>query len=58
MLQPVLLRQLDTKIVTERKLATFLYQEASPADQATQEEGVLKLNGLSFVVNPHHKDSD
>ncbi|MCG5642397.1 NAD-dependent DNA ligase LigA [Streptococcus sp. DFI.7.26] len=49
------LRQLDTKIVTERKLATFLYQEASPTDQATQEKVLAKLNGLGFVVNPHHK---
>lgn len=49
------LRQLDTKIVAERKLATFLYQEASPTDQATQEKVLAKLNGLGFVVNPHHK---
>ena len=49
------LRQLDTKIVAERKLATFFYQEASPTDQATQEKVLAKLNGLGFVVNPHHK---
>ena len=49
------LRQLDTKIVAERKLATFLYQEASPTDQATQEKVLAKLNRLGFVVNPHHK---
>jgi DNA ligase (NAD+) len=49
------LRQLDTKIVAERKLATFLYQEASPTDQATQEKVLAKLERLGFVVNPHHK---
>ena len=49
------LRQLDTKIVAERKLATFLYQEASPTDQTSQEKVLAKLNRLGFVVNPHHK---
>ena len=49
------LRQLDTKIVAERKLATFLYQEASPTDQTSQEKVLAKLARLGFVVNPHHK---
>ena len=49
------LRQLDTKIVAERKLATFLYQEASPTDQTSQEKVLAKLDRLGFVVNPHHK---
>ena len=49
------LRQLDTKIVAERKLATFLYQEVSPTDQTSQENVLAKLDRLGFVVNPHHK---
>lgn len=49
------LRQLDTKIVAERKLATFLYQEASPTDQTSQEKVLAKLERLGFVVNPHYK---
>ncbi|WP_049483224.1 NAD-dependent DNA ligase LigA [Streptococcus parasanguinis] len=45
------LRQLDTKIVTKRNLATFLYQEVSPTDQSSQEGVLEKLARLGFVVN-------
>lgn len=49
------LRQLDTKIVAKRGLATFLYQEASPATNDTQ-EGVLEyFEELGFQVNPERK---
>ena len=45
------LRQLDTKIVAKRNLATFLYQEVSPTDQSSQEGVLEKLAWLGFVVN-------
>ena len=45
------LRQLDTKIVAKRNLATFLYQEVSPTDQSSQEGVLEKLVRLGFVVN-------
>lgn len=45
------LRQLDTKIVAKRNLATFLYQEVSPTDQSSQEGVLEKLAHLGFVVN-------
>ena len=45
------LRQLDTKIVAKRNLATFLYQEVSPTDQSSQEDVLEKLARLGFVVN-------
>ena len=45
------LRQLDTKIVVKRNLATFLYQEVSPTDQSSQEGVLEKLARLGFVVN-------
>ena len=45
------LRQLDTKIVAKRNLATFLYQEVSPTDQSSQEGVLEKLAELGFVVN-------
>ncbi len=45
------LRQLDTKIVAKRNLATFLYQEVSPTDQNSQEGVLEKLARLGFVVN-------
>ena len=45
------LRQLDTKIVAKRNLATFLYQEVSPTDQSSQEGVLEKLDRLGFVVN-------
>ena len=45
------LRQLDTSVVAKRKLATFLYQEASPTSEATQEDVLEKLSQLGFSVN-------
>lgn len=45
------LRQLDTRVVSKRNLATFLYQEASPTDQKSQEAVLEKLTDLGFVVN-------
>lgn len=45
------LRQLDTKIVAKRNLATFLYQEVSPTYQSSQEGVLEKLARLGFVVN-------
>ncbi|HBC91057.1 MAG TPA: DNA ligase, partial [Lactococcus sp.] len=45
------LRQLDTKEVSKRGLATFLYQEASPATNETQEEVLEYLEKLGLVVN-------
>ena len=45
------LRQLATKIVAKRNLATFLYQEVSPTDQSSQEGVLQKLARLGFVVN-------
>ncbi|WEV45663.1 NAD-dependent DNA ligase LigA [Streptococcaceae bacterium ESL0687] len=45
------LRQLDTRVVAERKLATFLYQEASPATHGSQEKVLEYLEKLGFVVN-------
>ena len=55
------LRQLDTKIVAKRNLATFLYQEVSPTDQNSQEGVLEKLVRLGFVVNQERvlaKDMD
>ena len=49
------LRQLDTKIVAKRGLATFLYQEASPATNNTQEEVLEYFEELGFQVNPERK---
>lgn len=49
------LRQLDTKIVAKRALATFLYQEASPATNDTQEEVLEYFEELGFQVNPERK---
>ena len=45
------LRQLNTKVVARRGLATFLYQEASPATNDTQEEVLEYLEKLGLVVN-------
>lgn len=45
------LRQLDTKVVAKRGLATFLYQEASEATNDTQEEVLQYFEKLGFVVN-------
>lgn len=48
------LRQLDTGIVAQRGLASFLYQEASPSDSSSQEEVLQKLHQLGFVTNPSY----
>lgn len=45
------LRQLDTAIVAQRGLATFLYQEASPTAVASQSEVLQKLDQLGFTTN-------
>lgn len=45
------LRQLDTAVVAERNLATFLYQEASPSTRDSQEKVLKHLEQLGFVVN-------
>lgn len=55
------LRQLDTKIVAKRNLATFLYQEVSPTDKTSQEGVLEKLAQLGFIVNQERvlaKDMD
>ncbi|CAM3139976.1 NAD-dependent DNA ligase LigA [Lactococcus hircilactis] len=49
------LRQLDTKVVGKRGLATFLYQEASPATNDSQEEVLEYFESLGFQVNPERK---
>ena len=45
------LRQLDTAVVAKRNLSTFLYQEASPTTEVSQESVLKKLSKLGFVVN-------
>lgn len=45
------LRQLDTRIVAKRGLATFLYQEASPTEADSQSHVLEKLTELGFVTN-------
>ncbi|MTB64511.1 NAD-dependent DNA ligase LigA [Streptococcus sp. zg-86] len=45
------LRQLDTRIVAKRGLATFLYQEASPTEADSQSHVLDKLTKLGFVTN-------
>lgn len=45
------LRQLDTSIVAKRNLASFLYQEASPSQEASQVAVLDKLADLGFAVN-------
>ncbi|HFI0408213.1 TPA: NAD-dependent DNA ligase LigA [Streptococcus suis] len=45
------LRQLDTAVVAQRGLATFLYQEASPSDAVSQSEVLHKLDTLGFTTN-------
>lgn len=48
------LRQLDTAVVAERNLATFLYQEVSPSHHQTQEEVLQSLAKDGFSVNHHY----
>ncbi|MGT2887513.1 NAD-dependent DNA ligase LigA [Streptococcus didelphis] len=45
------LRQLDTSKVAKRNLASFLYQEASPSSETSQEAVLKKLDRLGFAVN-------
>ena len=45
------LRQLDTAVVAKRNLSTYLYQEASPTTEVSQESVLKKLSKLGFVVN-------
>ena len=45
------LRQLDTAVVSKRNLSTFLYQEASPTTEVSQESVLKKLSKLGFAVN-------
>ncbi|HGO5511482.1 TPA: NAD-dependent DNA ligase LigA [Streptococcus suis subsp. hashimotonensis] len=45
------LRQLDTGVVAQRGLATFLYQEASPSEATSQSDVLRKLDALGFVTN-------
>ncbi|RSJ28524.1 DNA ligase [Streptococcus intermedius] len=48
------LRQLDTAIVAKRNLATFLYQEVSPTDMASQDAVLKKLSKNGFSVNEQY----
>ncbi|MDO4667363.1 MAG: NAD-dependent DNA ligase LigA [Streptococcus sp.] len=48
------LRQLDTAVVAKRNLSTFLYQEASPTQEASQNTVLKKLAGYGFSVNSNH----
>ncbi|TWT16646.1 NAD-dependent DNA ligase LigA [Streptococcus sp. sy010] len=48
------LRQLDTSIVAQRQLASFLYQEASPSQQSSQEAVLTKLAQYGFSVNQNY----
>ncbi|HHV5986998.1 TPA: NAD-dependent DNA ligase LigA [Streptococcus agalactiae] len=47
------LRQLNTGIVAKRKLATFLYQEASPTQKETQDDVLKELESYGFSVDHH-----
>ncbi|HEN4467041.1 TPA: NAD-dependent DNA ligase LigA [Streptococcus agalactiae] len=47
------LRQLNTGIVAKRKLATFLYQEASSTQKETQDDVLKELESYGFSVNHH-----
>ena len=48
------LRQLDTAIVAKRNLATFLYQEVSSTDMASQDAVLKKLSKNGFSVNEQY----
>lgn len=48
------LRQLDTKVVAKRKLATFIYQEAGPTAASSQEAVLESFAKLGFTVNSRH----
>ena len=50
-------RQLDSKITSERNLATFMYHIPEPNQYniKTQEEALNFMKGLTFTVNPNIK---
>lgn len=52
------LRQLDTAVVAQRGLASFLYQIASPTDLTSQSQVLDYLDQLGFVTNPDHLEAD
>ncbi|HFI0157929.1 TPA: NAD-dependent DNA ligase LigA [Streptococcus suis] len=52
------LRQLDTGVVAQRGLATFLYQEASPSEATSQSQVLEKLDSLGFVTNHDYQLAD
>lgn len=52
------LRQLDTGVVAQRGLATFLYQEASPSEATSQSQVLEKLDSLGFVTNHDYQLTD
>lgn len=45
------LRQLDTGVVSQRGLASFLYQEASPTEVQSQSQVLAELDKLGFTTN-------
>ena len=45
------LRQLDTGVVAQRGLSTFLYQEASPTEAGSQSQVLAELDRLGFTTN-------
>ena len=49
------IRQLDSKIVKERSLDSFLYELITDSGQKTHEEKHKILKALGFKVNPHNK---
>ncbi|MCQ8270668.1 NAD-dependent DNA ligase LigA [Streptococcus suis] len=52
------LRQLDTGVVAQRGLATFLYQEASQSEATSQSQVLEKLDALGFVTNHDYQLAD
>lgn len=48
------LRQLDTRIVAKRQLATFLYQEVGLETADSQQKTLERLADLDFSVNSHY----
>ena len=48
------LRQLDTGVVAQRGLSTFLYQVASPTDASSQSQVLAELDRLGFTTNHDH----
>lgn len=52
------LRQLDTGVVAQRGLATFLYQEASPSEATSQSQVLEKLDAFGFVTNHDYQLAD